>query len=254
VGAGNSVCIVDETADLESAAVLIVRSKTFDNSTSCSAENSVVIQDGVYGRMVRELESGGGYLVSAKEKAALQAAMWPDKGLNPQIVGQPVHAIAKLAGINLPAEKRFLMVEETGIGKGFPFSGEKLSLTVTLYRFKEFKEAIDFVERITTFCGRGHSCGIHTSLDTRVRELGLKVRVSRIMVRQPQCLANSGSWTNGMPVTMTLGCGSWGGTSTSANISWEHLLNYTWISFPIPNTQPTDEELFGSVMHEDQWD
>jgi sulfoacetaldehyde dehydrogenase len=251
VGAGNAVCVVDETADLKSSAALIARSKTFDNATSCSTENSIVIQEGVYAQMVKELENEGGYLVSAKEKPALQAAMWSEKGLSPKIVGQPVHAIAKLAGINLPAEKRFLMVEETGVGKGFPFSGEKLSVVTTLYRWKEFKDAITLVDRITTHCGRGHSCGIHTALDSRVRELGLKVRVSRLMVRQPQCLANSGSWTNGMPMTLTLGCGSWGRNSTSSNVTWEHLLNFTWVSFPIPSTQPTDEELFGAVMHEE---
>jgi sulfoacetaldehyde dehydrogenase len=250
VGAGNAVCIVDETADLRSTAALITRSKTFDNATSCSSENSIVIQESIYDKMVRELESEGGYLVTSAEKPGLQAAMWTEKGLNPQIVGQPAHAIAALAGITLPAEKRFLMIEETGVGKGFPFSGEKLSLTTTLYKWKEFKDAISLVDRITTFCGRGHSCGIHTALDARVRELGLKVRLSRIMVRQPHCLANSGAWTNGMPMTLTLGCGSWGGSTTSSNVTWEHLLNYTWISFPIPSTQPTDEELFGSVMHE----
>jgi sulfoacetaldehyde dehydrogenase len=250
VGAGNAVTIVDETADLKATAGLIVRSKTFDYATSCSAENAIAIQEDVYEPMLKELEAVGGYRVSAAEKAKLQAAMWSDKGLNPKIVGQSPATIAGLAGIALPAGKKFFLVEETGVGKGFPFSGEKLSVTSTVYKWKAFKDAVDLVDRITTYSGRGHSCGIHTALDARVRELGLKVRVSRVMVRQPQALANSGAWTNGMPMTLTLGCGSWGRNSASSNVTWEHLLNYTWVSYPIPNTQPPDEELFGEVMRE----
>jgi sulfoacetaldehyde dehydrogenase len=251
VGAGNSVCVVDETADLKASAQLIMRSKTFDNATSCSTENSVVIQEGVYEAMLKELEAVGGYRVSAAEKPKLQAAMWTDKGLSPQIVGQPIAKIAGLAGIKLPADKKFFMVEETGVGKKAPFSGEKLSVTMAIYKWKAFKDAISLVDRITTYSGRGHSCGIHSTSEMRVRELGLKVRVGRVMVRQPQCLANSGSWTNGMPMTLTLGCGSWGRNSSSSNVTWEALLNYTWISYPIPNTQPSDAELFGAVMDEE---
>ena len=253
VGAGNSVCIVDETADLKDAADKIMRSKTFDHATSCSTENSVAIQESVYDAMLRELESVGGYLVSPEEKQKLQATMWDStKGtLNREIVAQPAERIAKLAGIDLPKDKTFIMIPETGVGEGFPFSEEKLSVTAAVYKYKEFDDAIDLVNRITAHSGAGHSCGIHTTLESRVQELGLKVKVSRIMIRQPQCLANSGAWTNGMPMSMTLGCGSWGRNSTTSNITWEHMLNYTWISSPIPSTQPTDEELFGKIMYEE---
>ena len=252
VGAGNAVCIVDETADLKDAADKIMRSKTFDFATSCSTENSVIIQEGVYDNMVNELKAVGGYLVSPEEKVRLQEAMWPGGGiLNRDVVAQPAERIAELAGIDLPEGKSFIMIEETGVGKDHPFSGEKISVTTTLYRWKEFDDALDLVNRITTFSGPGHSCGIHTTIESRIRELGLKVKVSRVMIRQPQCLANSGAWTNGMPMSMTLGCGSWGGNSTTSNVTWEHLLNYTWVSYPIPSTQPTDEELFGTVMYED---
>jgi sulfoacetaldehyde dehydrogenase len=252
VGAGNAVCIVDETADLKDAADKIVRSKTFDHATSCSTENAIVIQESIYDTMLKELEAVGGYVVSAEEKKKLQKAMWdPEKGvLNRLIVAQPASRIAEVAGIDLPEGKSFFLIPETGIGKGYPFSEEKLSVTAAVYKYKEFDEVIDLVNRITAHSGPGHSCGIHTALDSRVKELGLKVRVSRIMIRQPQCLANSGAWTNGMPMSMTLGCGSWGGNSTCSNITWEHMLNYTWISYPIPSTQPTDEELFGTIMYE----
>ena len=248
VGAGNAVSIVDETADLKAAAAMIMRSKTFDYATSCSAENSLLIQAGVYEAMLQELAAVGGYRLSAAEKSRLQAVMWNEKGLNPRIVGQSAGVIAGIAGITLPPGTRFLLVEETGVGKGYPFSGEKLSVTATVYKWDAFAEAIALVDRITSYSGKGHSCGIHTALDSRVVELGLQVRVSRVMVRQPQALANSGAWTNGMPMTLTLGCGSWGRNSTSANVTWEQLLNYTWVSYPIPGAQPTDEELFGACI------
>jgi sulfoacetaldehyde dehydrogenase len=217
VGAGNALIIVDEIADLKDAADKIMRSKTFD--TSCSTENALAIQEGIYDKMLKELEAVGGYLCNAEEKAKLQKGMWDEKGaLNREIVAQPA---------------------------------EKLSVTMTLYKYKEFSEAIELVNRITAHSGPGHSCGIHTTIELRIKELSHKVKVSRIMVRQPQCLANSGAWTNGMPMSMTLGCDTWGGNATSSNVTWEHLLNYTWVSYPIPSTQPSDVELFGSIMYED---
>ncbi len=250
VGAGNSVSIVDETADLPDAADKIMRSKTFDNATSCSTENSVLMHESIRERMLEELDKVGGYLVSPEEKQKLQDTVWTEKGLNRDIVAQPAARIAELAGIDLPEGKTFFMVPETDVGKGYPFSGEKLSVIFAVYTWKEFDEAVDLVNRITTYSGPGHSCGIHTTNDDRVMKLATAVRVSRVMIRQPQCLANSGAWTNGMPMSLTLGCGSWGGTSSSSNVTWEHMLNYTWVSYPIPSTEPTDEELFGDVMRE----
>lgn len=249
VGAGNAASIVDETADLAEAAQKIMKSKIFDYATSCSTENSVVINEEVYDRMIEELEKVGGYLVKGEEKEKLRKTMWdPDKGvLNRKIVAQPATRIAELAGIALPDEKTFLMIEENGVGPEHPFSEEKLSVTMALFKWREFDEAVELVNRITSHSGAGHSCGIHTMNDERVRELGLKVRVSRVMIRQPQCLANSGAWTNGMPMSLTLGCGSWGGNSTSSNVNWEHMLNYTWVSYPVASNKPTDEELFGSL-------
>jgi sulfoacetaldehyde dehydrogenase len=250
VGAGNTVCIVDETANIEEATEKIIRSKTFDDATSCSTENSIVIQKNVYDQVVAALVAKGGYLVKAEEKAKLQAVMWEDGHLSGQIVCQPAQKIAQIAGLTIPADKTLLLVEENGIGADSPFSGEKLSPVSALYQWKEFDDAINLVNNITTYSGPGHSCGIHTIREDRIRELGKRVRVSRVMIRQPQCLANSGAWTNSIPMSTTLGCGSWGGNSVSENVTWEHLLNYTWVYYEIPSTQPTDEELFGSVMLE----
>lgn len=251
VGAGNAVTIVDETANLADAANKIKRSKTFDSATSCSTENSAIIQADVYPAMLKALEAEGAYIVSKEEKKALQAVMWKDGHLNRDIVAQPAQKIAAMANIVLDNDREFICVAETGIGAGFPFSGEKLSPVMALYKYSDFEDAVQMVNDITAYSGSGHSCGIHTFDDRRIKELGRRVKVSRIMVRQPQCLANSGAWTNGMPMSMTLGCGTWGGNAASENITWKNLLNYTYVSYEIPNHMPSDEELFGTIMREE---
>jgi len=249
VGAGNAVTIIDDTQDLAEVADQIKRSKTFDQATSCSAENACLIQEEIYEDMLRALEAEGGYRCSAEEKAKLQNAMWPDgKALNRAIVAQPAATIASIAGIDIPEGTCFFFVEETGIGADFPFSGEKLSVVTTIYKWSNFDQAVKMVNDITTYSGAGHSCGIHTTKKERILQLAEQVKVSRVMVNQPQCLANSGAWTNAMPVTLTLGCGSWGGNISSENITWKHLMNTTWVSSPIANRQPSDEELFSESV------
>ena len=247
VGSGNSVCIVDETADIADAAHKIFLSKTFDNATSCSTENSGVFQEAIFDRMVAALIREGGYLCTMEEKAKLKVVMWPDGShLNPRIVGQHAKVIADLAGIPIPESTSFLMVMGEQIGPGDPFSGEKISPVITLWKFNAFDEAINYVNEITAYSGRGHSCGIHTTREERVAELGLKALVTRIMVRQPQCYANSGDYVNGMPFSLTLGCGTWGGNIASENITWKHFINTTWVSSPIEPVIPKEEEIFGA--------
>jgi sulfoacetaldehyde dehydrogenase len=250
VGQGNSVVVVDETADLVDAGNKVMRSKTFDFATSCSTENSLVIQKKVYAEFIACLKGEGGYLLSPEEKTKLQQAMWVDNHLNAKIIAQSVQTIAKVAGISIPEDRKFIMVEEKGIGPEAPFSGEKLSMVVALYQYEKFQEAIDYVNMITNYHGRGHSCGIHSFKQEHINQLALATKTSRIMIRQPQCLANSGAWTNGMPMTLTLGCGTWGGNASSSNITWKDLLNITWVSSPIEYNMPTDEELFGEIMLE----
>jgi sulfoacetaldehyde dehydrogenase len=248
VGVGNAVIVVDETADIADAAHKIKLSKTFDYATSCSAENSLVVQEEVYDDLLKALRGEGGYLVNAEEKAKLQEAMWPDGShLNTKIVAQPASAIAQVAGIKISSDHSFFIVEETGVGKAHPFSGEKMSVVVTLYKYKNFADAIIKVNEITGYMGKGHSCGIHSTSDEHILELSLNTKTSRVMVRQPQCYANSGDWVNGMPFTLTLGCGTWGGNISSENISLKHFYNTTWVAYPIPEQIPSDEELFGDL-------
>ncbi|MGD1816368.1 MAG: aldehyde dehydrogenase family protein [Pleomorphochaeta sp.] len=244
VGAGNAAVIVDETVDIEDVADKIYRSKTFDNATSCSAENEVIIHSSIYQDLINALINKNAYLLNSEEKEQLKNTMWIDGVLNRKVVAQKAIDIAKLAKLNVPENTEILMVEGDGIGEVEPFSGEKLSVVMTLYKYDDFNDAIQMVNDITDYSGAGHSCGLHSTDKDKALLLGTKVKVSRIMINQPQCLANSGAWTNGMPMTMSLGCGSWGGNSSCDNISWKNMLNTTWVSFPIASTQPSDEELF----------
>lgn len=247
VGAGNSVSIVDETADLKQAAHKIFQSKTFDYATSCSTENSVVIFEEIYDEFIPLLEKEGGYLCSEEEREKLQKGLWPDGvHLNREIVAQSAQKIAQVSGIDLPEGKTFLMVHGKAVGAMDPFSAEKLSVVMTLWKAKDFDEAVRYVQEITAYNGTGHSCGIHTTDESRIRQLGERARVSRIMVNQPQCYGNSGNYDNGMPMTLTLGCGTWGNNITSENIYWKHFLNVTWVSKPIPPVVPDEEKLFGA--------
>ncbi len=248
VGTGNTVVVVDETADIEEAAHKIMLSKTFDYGTSCSSENSLIIQKRIYAELIAQLQKEGGYLADEKEKEHLCSVMWNEGYLNKDIIAQPAALIAEKAGISVTSDTSFIMVQETGTGSDYPFSGEKLSVVLTLYEYDDFDEAIAMVNKITEYQGKGHSCGIHSNNNEHIERLGKETKVSRIMVRQPQCYGNSGNWDNGMPFTMTLGCGTWGGNISSENITWKHMINTTWVSYPVEEIIPDDKELFGEAM------
>ena len=247
VGAGNSTVVVDETADLKDAATKIRDGKIFDNATSCSSENSVVLHESIYDTMLSLFQSLGGHLCNTEEKKKLQKLMWPDGvHMGRDHVGQHAQKIAALAGIIVKPETTFLMVESNVVGLGDPFSGEKLSPVLTVWKYKEFEEAVCLVRDITRYSGYGHSCGIHTTNDAHVLELGTRAKVSRVMVRQTQPFGNSGNYDNGMPFGLTLGCGTWGGNITNENIHWKHFLNITWVSKPITAVIPDETKIFGA--------
>ena len=251
VGAGNAVVVIDETADIKDAAHKIMLSKIFDLSSGCSCENALIVKDSIYDRVVDTLKEEGGYLVNEEEKKQLQETMWIEGRLNGEIIAQPAAKIAKLAGVKIPKDCKFLMVEEEGIGKEYPFSGEKLSVVLTVYKYKNFDEAIYKINKIQSYQGAGHSCGIHSFNEDHIMRLYLGTKTSRVMIRQPQVYGNSGDWCNGMPFTVSLGCGTWGGNIVSENIVMKHYLNTTWVSTPIEPKIPKDEELFGEVMFKD---
>jgi sulfoacetaldehyde dehydrogenase len=247
VGVGNSVHVVDETADLDDAALMISRAKTFDYATSCLADNSVVAETRIYQALLDKMIAAGGHLCTPDEKARLRAAMWPDGGHIPTIdvVAKPASRIAELAGFALVEDRSFLIVEEDGVGPAHPFSGEKLSVVLALYRYAGgIGGAVDLVNRITGYQGLGHTCGIHTSTDANVEALAMGTKTARVVVNQ-NLNEGAGSPRNGMPYTLSLSCGSWGGNITTENVSARHFVNLTWVSRPLAARTITPDAIFG---------
>ncbi|WP_119309051.1 aldehyde dehydrogenase family protein [Cohaesibacter haloalkalitolerans] len=250
VGAGNSTMVIDETADIEIAAMNSRISKTSDFGSGCSADGNLVIAEQIYDDMKAALIKEGGYLCNAEEKAKIQNALWTEEGgRRVETVAISAQRIAEFAGFEIPQDRKFIMVEQEEIGKEHKFSGEKLCVVMALYKFKDFDEAMAKIRAIYEVGGKGHSCGIYSNDDDRILQHAMNAPVSRVMVRQPQSKANAGSFENGMPMTSSLGCGIWGGNITNENVSLKHYMNVTWVARPIPADRPSDEELFGEFYN-----
>jgi sulfoacetaldehyde dehydrogenase len=248
VGVGNAVHVVDETADLDDAAAAIAAAKTFDYATSCLADNSVVAEAGVYADLLQRLVASGAHVCSPEEKAALQRLMWPDGGHIPtlDVIAKPAATIAELAGFTIAPDRTFLIVEEDGVGDDHPFSGEKLSVVLALYRYTGgIERAVDLVNAITGHQGLGHTCGIHTSRDDHVDALALGTKTARVLVNQ-NLNEGAGSPRNGLPFTLSLSCGTWGGNITTENVNARHFVNLTWVSRLVTPHPVSEEELFAA--------
>ena len=246
VGAGNSTMIIDETADIEEAARNTRLSKTSDFGSGCSADGNLLIEAGIFDRFLAQLQREGGYLASESEKAALRRVMWDEEGHRlPDTVAIAPQSLATAAGFAIPPDRKFIVVHGDAIGKQHPFSSEKLTTLLAVYRYSGFDQALEMMREIYEVGGKGHSCGIYSFNEHHVHRLALAAPVSRIMVRQPQSKANAGAFNNGMPMTSSLGCGTWGGNIVSENVHLKHYLNTTWVSVPIPEDRPSDEQLFG---------
>jgi sulfoacetaldehyde dehydrogenase len=246
VGVGNCVHIVDETADLADAATAIATAKTFDYATSCLADNAVIAHETIHDELLDRLRALGGYLCDDAEKGRLQAALWPDGGHIPtvDVIAKPATQIARLAGIDVTDGTLFLIVAEDGVGPEHPFSGEKLSVVLALYRYSGgIGAAVDQVNAITGYQGLGHTCAIHTSSDAHVDAVAGGTRTARVLVNQ-NLNEGAGSPRNGLPFTLSLSCGTWGGTITTENINARHFVNLTWVSRVIPPRIMDAEVLF----------
>jgi len=250
VGAGNVPVIVDESADLDAAAAMIAASKTFDYATSCSSENSLVILDSVYAAMLDALRRRGAYLLDATDKNRLEAVMFEGDKLSAKIIAQPPQRIAAAAGFADPAAHaaEFFLVEETRVGDEAPLSGEKLSVVLTLYRARDFAAAVERVEEILAYVGAGHSCGIHTRDEAHADELARRVAVARVLVNQPHCFNNGGSFDNGLNFTLSMGCGTWAKNSISENLSYKHFINTTHLVRTCAPREPSERDLFGAYL------
>lgn len=247
VGAGNSTMVIDETADIEDAARNTRISKTSDYGSGCSADGNLIVEASIYDALLAQLQAEGGYLCSDEEKAKLEQALWDDEGHRTMnTIAIAAQRIAEIAGFSIPEDRKFLIVQQDRIGKEHKFSGEKLCVVLAMYKFKGFEQAIERVRQIYEVGGKGHSCGIYSFDDDHIDRLARVAPVSRMMVRQPQSKANAGAFNNGMPMTSSLGCGIWGGNITNENVHLKHYLNITWVSRPIAEDRPNEQELFGA--------
>jgi sulfoacetaldehyde dehydrogenase len=250
VGAGNATVLVDETADLADAARNTRISKTQNHGSGCSCDGNLLVEATVYDAFLEQLQKEGGYLATSDEKRKLEAAMWDAEGRRTlDTVARAAGVVAEKAGFQLPTGKSFIIVKEDRIGKAHRFSGEKLAPVLAMYKYSGFGTALKMVSEIFEVGGRGHSVGIASFDDDHIHQLASMAPVSRIMVRQPNVRGNAGSFTNGMPQTASLGCETWGGNITSENISVKHYMNTTWVSRPIPEDRPSEQELLGEFYN-----
>jgi len=248
VGAGNVPVIIDSSADLDDAAQKIHASKTFDNSTSCSSENSLIILDDVYEDAIAALQRAGAWRCSAQEKDLIEGRLWVGGNLNRDLIAKDADVFAAGVGLAPAAQSaRFFLVEESFDAQS-KFADEKLSLVLTVYRARDFDHAVELVKDILDVQGRGHSCGIHTAEAAHPVRLAEEIDVVRVLVNQAHTFGNGGSFNNALNFTLSMGCGTWGGNSISENLNYRHFLNITHLVTAVGEDKPSEEELFGAYF------
>jgi sulfoacetaldehyde dehydrogenase len=252
VGAGNVTVIVDETANLDQAAQKISASKTFDNSTSCSSENAIVAVDAIYDAFVQALQNEGGAVLAPELEAQVVEKLWPQGNLNKMAIAKDADVLIQALGLSghVPPNTQFIVVPTAGIGPTHPLSGEKLSRVVSLYRAADFDDAKNITMKILKNQGAGHSLGLHSNLDERALTLGHELPTCRVIVNQAHCFATGGSFNNGLPFSLSMGCGSWGGNSIDDNLHWKHFINITKVVREIPAHEPKLEDIFADYWKE----
>ena len=247
VGAGNVPVIIDSSADLDDAAQKIMKSKCFDNATSCSSENSVTVLDDIYDDAIAAMKRAGGYMCTSEDKVAILNNLWVDGHLNRHVLAKDPDVFADVCGLPDEAKQaKFFMVEDEGAGENKPLSGEKLSLALTVYRAPSIESAMEQVQDVLNFQGMGHSVGIHTKEPANAQMLAERLDVVRVLVNQAHTFGNGGSFDNGLGFTLTMGCGTWAGNSISENLGYHHFINITHLVKTIPEDKPSEEELFGA--------
>ncbi|HUF56700.1 MAG TPA: aldehyde dehydrogenase family protein [Thermohalobaculum sp.] len=247
VGAGNVPVVIDHSADLDDAAQKIAASKIFDNATSCSSENAIVILDSVYEDAIAALERAGGWRCSGEEKAKVASTLWQGGALNRKVIAKDADVTAEVMGLDPQARSRkFFLVEEDTVGGKSSFADEKLSLVLTVYRARDFADAKDICRQILEVTGKGHSVGIHTAEMDRARELAADTDVVRVLVNQAHTFGNGGSFENTLPFTLSMGGGTWAGNTISENLNYRHFINITHLVTTIPEDKPSEEDLFGA--------
>ena len=230
VGPGNVPCIIEKTAKLKTSVNDLVMSKAFDNGMICASEQAVLVEKEIYKEFEELMKNAGCYFVNQEEKEKLKDAMFEwreDTGwkLKSYIPGQSPYDIAKSSGIEIPKDTKVIVVYEEGIGEEFPFSKEKLSPILTYYIVDSFDEALDKSEKLLEFGGLGHTAVIHSENREKILEFSEKMKAGRIIVNSPSTHGGIGDIYNTNMPSLTLGCGSFGGNSTTANVSSVNLIN-----------------------------
>ncbi|CAN0602613.1 unnamed protein product, partial [Ectocarpus sp. 12 AP-2014] len=188
-------------------------------------------------------ETGGAHVA---DEAGIIAKLWPDGHLNREVIARDAPEMIEALGLTgaVPDGTEYIAVETTGIGPKHPLSGEKLSRVLALYRARDFEEAVATTRRIQEHQGAGHSVGLHSSEQSRAITLANAIPTCRVIVNQAHCFATGGAFNNGMPFSLSMGCGSWGGNSIDDNLHWKHFLQTTKIVREIPPVEPTLDDVF----------
>ena len=236
VGPGNASAVIDETADIKMAVSSILMSKTFDNGMICASEQSVVVVDKVYEEVKKEFIYRGAYLLSAADEKKMIDLPFidPKRGTaHPKIVGQSAHTIAELAGFSVPETAKILLAERPSVDWEDPFSREKLSPILTMYKAKDFEEATEMAYELVSKGGAGHSADLYTDTRSqeRVNQFAEKMPACRVLINSPSAQGGIGDLFNfKLEPSLSLGCGSWGKNAISGNIGVENLLNYKTVA------------------------
>ncbi|MDD3155207.1 MAG: bifunctional acetaldehyde-CoA/alcohol dehydrogenase [Victivallaceae bacterium] len=228
VGPGNTPVIFDDTCDIPMAVSSVLQSKTFDNGMICASEQSVTAMASIYDTVKREFQRRGAYILNKSEAEKVGKVIQIDGKLNAKIVGQSAYTIAKLAGLEVPEETKVLIAEVSGVGPDVPFSREKLSPTLALYKAKTYEDAIENAKALLVYGGLGHTAVLYTNTqnDERKREFGHLMHTCRVLFNMPSSQGAIGDIYNfALEPSLTLGCGSWGKNSVSANVAPRNLLN-----------------------------
>ena len=221
-------------------------SKVFDNSTSCSSENSIIILDSVYDEAIAALKRVGGYVCSADEKQKVVDTLWVDGHLNRHVIAKDADVLVDVFELDLNAKgSKFFMVEEGVANPDSPLIDEKLSLVLTVYRAKDMDDVVAQLNTILNVCGKGHSVGIHTNVPEHAMRLAEEIDVVRVLVNQAHTFGNGGGFDNGLNFTLSMGGGTWAGNSISDNLNYTHFINITHLVKTIAEDKPSEEELFG---------
>lgn len=243
VGPGNGPAYIEKSADIPLAVKRIMDSKTFDNGTICASEQSVVCDDNMASAVQSEMERQGAYFLSKEESRQLGSFILRANGtMNPMIVGKSAQVIAELAGLTIPKDARVIVAKEDGIGRGHPYSNEKLAPILAFYTAPSYIEICELCQEILHYEGAGHTFSMHTKDEKMVDYFATRIPASRIIINTPSALGGIGG-TTGLQPALTLGCGAIGGSATSENVGPKHLMNLRYVAEGIREIEDVKAEL-----------